>query len=86
MSLISLITLVANILLLALVARAVMSWIPGLRGNGFARIIDTITDPVVRPFQRILPTPGGIDFSLLAAFFAIEIAQWLLVGLIAGTL
>jgi YggT family protein len=83
---ISLITLIANMLLLALIVRAVLSWIPSLRGSSFARAVDTITDPIVRPFQRILPTPGGIDFSVMAAFFAVEILQWVLIGLLTGGL
>jgi YggT family protein len=83
---ISLITLIANILLLALIARALLSWVPSWRGSSFAHAIDVVTDPIVRPFQRILPAPGGLDFSVMAAFFAIEILQWVLIGLLTGGL
>lgn len=60
---------------LALVARALLSWFrarPGSTLEGVKRSIDRVTDPVVVPVRRRLPSLGGIDFSVMAIVLAIN--------------
>ena len=55
-------------LIIALVARALLSWFPpGARTNQFARIVALVTDPIVEPIRRIMPRTGMIDFSTMIA-------------------
>jgi YggT family protein len=66
--------------ILALFARALLSWFPSEPGTtlyGVVRTLDRITEPVLRPIRRILPPvrAGGmaIDLSLIVAILILEI-------------
>ena len=52
------------------------------RHNGFvaglAASLDQITAPMYRPFRRVLPTSGGIDWSPFAALIVIRILMYVL--------
>ena len=62
-----------------IIARALMSWFvaPNSR-HPVVEAIRRITDPVLRPFERLLPPMSGIDVTPLLAFFAIYLLQSLL--------
>lgn len=65
-----------------IIARALMSWfVPPNSDNALARLIRRITDPILRPFAEMAPNLGGVDLSPLLAFFAIYLAQMLLIRL-----
>jgi YggT family protein len=60
---------------LVLVARALMSWVPARRGSGFESVklfVDRLTDPIVDPVRRILPSMGGLDISVLVVLLVIN--------------
>lgn len=42
------------------------------------RILNTLTEPVLKPIRRILPSFGGIDLSPIVLFFAIELVKRLI--------
>lgn len=60
-----------------LLARAILSWIPGIdHYNPVVRFLYDITEPVLRPIRDQLPPTGGLDFSILIAFvicFVLEV-------------
>lgn len=59
-----------------LVLRALLSWIPMSAESALApvaRVIYYLTEPVLRPFRRIIPPVGGFDLSFLVAFFLVEL-------------
>ena len=71
-NLISTLLYIETILILVRVA---MSWFPGIdQWNPLVRVLRALVDPVLRPFRRILPTFGGIDFSPI---LAIVVLTWL---------
>lgn len=39
------------------------------------RIVDTLTEPVLRPIRRLLPNMGGLDLSPIIVFIAIFFLQ-----------
>ncbi|HEY9723231.1 MAG TPA: YggT family protein [Oscillatoriaceae cyanobacterium] len=41
-----------------------------------------MTDPILRPFQRLLPPTGGLDFSPIIAILAIQLLVPILVQLL----
>lgn len=51
----------------AILIRVILSWIGGGGYNPAVAMIDALTDPVLRPFRRILPPFGGLDLSPLLA-------------------
>jgi YggT family protein len=62
-----------EVMIWIVIAYAVLSWLIGfdvinLR-NRFvyraSRFLESAARPLLRPFQRLLPTPGGLDFSPL---------------------
>ncbi|HET8692544.1 MAG TPA: YggT family protein [Steroidobacteraceae bacterium] len=47
-------------------AQAILSFFPGARSPVTA-LLHSLCEPVLRPFRRILPIVGGLDFSPLVA-------------------
>jgi len=64
-----------------LIIRAVISWVNPDPWNPIVQFLYRVTDPVLRPIQRMLPIRGlGIDFSPLVAILAIIFIQKFLVA------
>jgi YggT family protein len=71
---------VAWIIILALFARALLSWFPAEPGTGLysvVRALDRVTEPILKPIRRVLPPvrAGGmaIDLSIIVAILVLEI-------------
>ncbi len=79
--LVGLINLIVWLLSILLFADAVVSfilqpWHPA------RRFLDRLVEPMVRPFRRFLPPMGGLDFSVMAALIAIQVAGQILTLLV----
>lgn len=79
----------AQLLILALVIRALLSWFARDPYSGLGRaymFMVKLTEPVVSPCRRLIQrfniNTGMFDFSVLLAFFLIEIVAKLLTYLI----
>jgi len=67
---------------LLIFVRCLLSWFArGGRNNVFVEFIYTVTEPVMRPFRRIVPPLGGFDFSPLLLIFVMELIVRLMVRL-----
>jgi len=64
---VSLFLLTLNLFIFAIILRVILSWISPGGYNPILAVIHSITDPVLRPFQRFLPSMGGLDLSPLFA-------------------
>jgi YggT family protein len=85
MSISSVISIVAELLFLALIIRAVLSWLTGVVAlQPIARFFNRVTDPILEPIRRIVPPLGGIDMSPLIAMLVIWLVESLLLTLLAG--
>lgn len=73
MSLGSLIVLVLSAYMLCLVGRAVFSWIEPYPRNRIHRFLFDLTEPVIAPVRRVLPSPGGLDIAYMVVFFGVVI-------------
>ena len=62
-----------------LVARAVISWVSPDPYNPIVQFLVRSTEPVLRPVRRLLPFPGGIDFSPLVVILGLVFLQNFLV-------
>jgi YggT family protein len=69
-----------EVYIVALIARAVLSWFPAYPGTTLYKVVRTLdrfTEPLLRPLRRILPPvrAGGmaIDLSIIVAILALQI-------------
>ena len=76
---------IIQILTLVIFLRVILSWIVIMMRtrNEFLisayRILEQITDPILAPLRRIIPSAGGIDFSPMIAI----ILLWILSMVVA---
>lgn len=67
---------------LMLLGRVLGSWIPSLAGHPVMRFLAHYTDPYLNFFRKIIPPIGGVvDLSPILAFFALQLAQMLILKL-----
>ncbi|XMB85097.1 YggT family protein [Mycoplasmatota bacterium WC44] len=51
-----------------------LSWFPNFREGIIYKFFETLCDPYIQKFRRIIPPIAGMDFSPLIGFFLIEFA------------
>ena len=66
-AIVKLVVLSINLFVYAIFIRVILSWISQGAYNPATAIISTLTEPVLRPFRRILPPMGGFDLSPIIA-------------------
>jgi YggT family protein len=71
---------VVEIYVILLIARALLSWFPSEPGTtlfSIVRVLDRLTEPILRPIRRALPPlrAGGmaIDLSIIVAIIGLEV-------------
>lgn len=75
----ALLELVIDIFLFAILIRAILSWVnPDPHNPGIA-LLQRLTDPMLRPAQRLIRPIGGVDLSPLAVMIALVLLSKLLV-------
>lgn len=67
-----------QLLTIALVARAVLSWIDPMMQWSISRILAEVTDPLIAPLRRVIPPIGMIDISFIVAILLIQVLERLL--------
>jgi YggT family protein len=73
-----LIALVLNVFLFAIIAQAILSWVSPGTYNPAAALLYSLTAPVLRPLQRVIPAVSGLDLTPLAAAIGIVLLKMLL--------
>lgn len=87
MTLVGLINLVFTLIYLAILGRIILSFIIPMMGgrvhpmvvNAYDALVQ-VTEPILGPIRRVLPTFGMLDFSPLVAIILLQIIQWVLVS------
>ena len=80
-----LVTVIAQVLILVLIARVILSWLPRIGIlTPVAMLLDGITEPILSPIRRRLPFIGGLDLSPLVALLLISAVEALVLALLAG--
>ncbi len=69
---------------LIILARVLLSWIPMDRSNRLVSLVYDITEPILGPIRRVLPSLGGLDLSPIIALVLVQVLQRLLLTLLAG--
>ncbi len=76
-----------QLILFVVIVYAILSWliafnVVNLRNNAvwrISRFLEAVSLPLLRPFQRILPNLGGMDFSPILLFLVIGGVQRFLI-------
>jgi YggT family protein len=74
-SITQLISLLINVLVFAVFARAILSWFNPGSFNAAASILETLSEPVLDVCRRMIPNLGGIDLSPMAALLLLQLAK-----------
>ena len=64
-----------NILIVAIVARALLSWFTNDPRNPLIAALDQVTEPILAPLRRVLPRMGMFDLTPLVAVIILVVIQ-----------
>ena len=78
-SVIGLLSLVLNIYFWGMMISIIASFIAPLSGHPALVLIRQLTEPLMEPFRRFLPSMGGLDLSPIFVFLAIQIIRNMLI-------
>jgi YggT family protein len=77
--------ILGNVLVIAIIIRAIVSWVMPQDSSGLTRVLLDITEPILAPIRRVLPPVGGIDFSPILALVLIQLLSNLTTQLLASS-
>jgi YggT family protein len=63
---------------IAIIARALFSWIDPVGRTPVGAFLHTITNPILNPIRRVMPSTGFIDLSPIIALVLITVVRQLL--------
>ena len=72
------IRILCEILSIAIICRAILSWFSPRPTNRLAIILYRVTEPMLAPLRRIIPRVGMIDFTPLVAIILLQLIAYLL--------
>ncbi len=62
-----------NLFFYAILMQATISWFHPQGGNPLLEVLYRLTQPILQPFQRIIPLIAGVDISPLPAMFLLKL-------------
>lgn len=77
-AILSLANLVITVVTYAIIAQAVLSWIQPDPRNSLVRLLNRITDPILGPLDRMIPSFGGLNITPIIAIVILQFIQNLL--------
>jgi YggT family protein len=76
----AIINLIFETLWWVILGRVLMSWFDPSGSYRISRILFDMSEPILAPARRILPTFGGVDWSPLVTMIALNVLQNLIVS------
>ena len=76
--------ILGTVLYVAMLGRVILSWINLGARNPVSVIIYQVTEPILQPIRRVMPTLGMLDFSPMIAIILITVVQRILSRVLAG--
>jgi YggT family protein len=73
-SVIELAILSLNLFFFATLIRIILSWVAPGNYNPITALLTTLSEPILRPFRRIIPSFGGLDISPIFAILLLQAA------------
>lgn len=74
----TLVILAINVFLFAIIVQVIISWVNPGSYNPVNGLLSSLTAPVMRPIQRLLPPMSGIDLSPLFALIGLQVLKMLI--------
>jgi YggT family protein len=65
----------------AIIARSLLSWFPIDQGSTLYQVLFRVTEPLIDPLRRVMPSTGMIDLSPMAAIIVLIVMTQLVAGL-----
>ncbi len=79
------INLLFQVLTWAIIIRVLLTWFPNINPeNPLVQILRSITDPILEPARRIVPSVGMIDISPIVVLIVLEVMRNVLVSLLVS--
>jgi YggT family protein len=78
------VNLVFTLLNLAILARVLLSWIRVNPYHPAVELLYRITEPILAPLRRVIPSIGMVDISPVIALILLQIIREVLVAIIRG--
>jgi len=69
------INIVISIYFVAIIASIIVSWVAPGSYNPLVLLLHQLTEPVMAPFRKLLPSMGGLDLSPILVFLVINVIQ-----------
>ena len=70
--------LVLETLWFVVLGRVLFSWVDPAGSGRIARLLIELSEPILGPVRRILPTTGGLDWSPLLVMIALQLLRGLI--------
>lgn len=80
----SFISVLFTVLTMAIFARVLLSWFPVRPDSPVVTILTEITDPILQPLRRIVPSLGMLDLTPIVALFLLQIVEQILRSALRG--
>jgi YggT family protein len=71
-----------NLVFWVLIIRALLSWV-SQGNNPIEAVFQQLTEPMLKPIRKVLPSMGGLDLSVLVLIIGIQFLQMLLMDYLA---
>lgn len=81
-----LIELVLWIFIIAIFVRVIASWLNPYGGHPLTDLLNSLTEPLLRPARRLIPPIAGMDLSPIAVLLLLQIGLLLLHNLVPALL
>lgn len=73
-----LLRMIVWIYIIALIVQAIISWVGSAHGNPLVPILNSLTDPLLRPVRKFVPPIAMVDLSPLVAILGLQVVLILL--------
>ena len=80
LSAVSILSLVLDAYSLVVLVSVVLSWLNLAEDNPLVTVTRTLTEPVLAPIRRLLPSGGGLDISPMVLLLGIRLLKRVLLS------
>ena len=74
-----LISLILTVFLIAVIIQVILSWVSPGQYNSVIGLVHKLSDPILKPIRKLIPSLGGLDLSPLFATLLLLVAKMLIV-------